>query len=89
MSKEAFLNDRNLSDLTAYRLGTIGEYTRRLSQETRTRHPEISWDAIYALRNIVDHHYQKLDKEKVWTAARNSLSALETVCRDELDRLGG
>jgi uncharacterized protein with HEPN domain len=87
LSEADFLVNRNLSDLTAYRLSTIGESTHRLSDELKLRHPEIAWSAIYRMRNIVAHHYQRVRRELVWAIAANSLEALAAVCRHELAQL--
>ena len=86
VSDETFMADRNLSDLTAYRLTTVGEYTRRLSEQLKQRHPEIAWHSIYRMRNIVAHHYHKVNKPLVWDIAWNSLDALAIVCRQELEQ---
>jgi uncharacterized protein with HEPN domain len=52
-SESDFLADRMMGDATALRLGSIGEASRKLSQELIARHPEIEWRKMYALRNIV------------------------------------
>ncbi len=87
LDQASFLASRDKIDLTAFRLFQIGELADKLSQGPKQRHPEIAWPSIYGLRNLIAHHYHKANPTALWTIAANSLSALRTVCRQELDRL--
>jgi uncharacterized protein with HEPN domain len=84
-----FLLDRTTGDATALRLGAIGEASRKLSEELQQRHPEIEWRRMYGLRNIVAHHYRKLNYRILWQIATGTLDPLENACRDELSRFDG
>ena len=84
-----FLADRTKGDATALRLGSIGEASRKLSEELRSRHPEIEWRKMYALRNIVAHHYQSLNHLLPWKIAIGALEPLAEACRTELKRIDG
>ena len=86
---EAFRGNRDLIDATALRLAAIGESSRRLSDQLKGRHPKIPWEQVYRLRNIVAHHYDRIDADIIWVTATERLDELEAVCRAELDRLGG
>ena len=57
-------------DATIRQLGIIGEAARKVSQETRDRHPEISWHEIIGIRNRLIHEYFRVDVQKVWQAAQ-------------------
>ena len=87
LDQASFLASRDKIDLTAFRLFQIGELTNKLSHEPKRRHPEIAWPSIYGLRNLIAHHYHKANPTALWAIAANSLTALQTVCRRELDRL--
>lgn len=82
-----FATDSDELDLTAFRLGVIGERTKKLTAEIKNRHPELAWSAIYGMRNIIFHDYDGLDSQHVWNAATNSLKALAAVCEQEIKRL--
>lgn len=88
-SYETYRTDCDLIDATALRLAAIGEFSRKLSPEMRERHPSIPWGQIYKLRNIVSHHYDRIDAEIIWVTASERLDELEAACRAELDRLDG
>lgn len=86
-SEELFIDDLDKADATALRLASIGEISRKLSGELKARHPAIEWTGMSKLRNIVAHHYDRLDYRRIWGVAANALEALEMACRDELDRI--
>lgn len=57
VSEGDFLRDRDKADATALRLSAIGEFSRKLSEELRSRQSQIAWLRMYSLRNIVAHNY--------------------------------
>ncbi|MBI3126642.1 MAG: DUF86 domain-containing protein [Candidatus Tectomicrobia bacterium] len=67
--REAFLRDEFLQVWMLHHLQIIGEVAAGLSQELRARHPQPSWRAAIALRNVVVHQYFVLDLEEIWKAA--------------------
>ena len=42
-------------DLAAYRIGSIGEYAGKLSQELKEKYPTIPWARIQGMRNALFH----------------------------------
>lgn len=83
-----FLGNRTLADATALRLGAIGELSRKLSADLKARHGAVPWDRIYRLRNIVAHHYDRLNYRIIWEIATTALDEILEACRTELDRFG-
>lgn len=49
-----------------YQVLIIGEATKRLSQTVRDEHPEISWNNMAGMRDIVAHHYDEIDFGVLW-----------------------
>jgi uncharacterized protein with HEPN domain len=85
--REDFLVDRDEADLTAFRLGHIGEATGKLSSEIRARHAEIRWGSISGMRNILVHNYGAIIPQLLWKVSTEDLDLLREVCRSELERL--
>ncbi len=54
----------------------MGEATKRLSAEFRTRHPEISWKSIAGMRDIVAHQYDGVNLETLWDAIQYDMPEL-------------
>ena len=84
-----FLANRILGDATALRLGAIGEISRKLSADLKARHAEVPWERIYKLRNIVAHHYDRINHRIIWEVATTALEELLIACRAELKRIDG
>ena len=82
-----FLRNRTLGDATALRLGAIGELSRKLSSDLKARNPEVPWERMYKLRNIVAHHDDRINYGIIWEVATTAVDELLTACRTELLRI--
>ena len=65
----------------------MAEATKRLSMQFRERHPEIDWRGMAGMRDVLIHHYDRVELEIVWHVATEELPAivafLETFVRKE------
>ena len=57
-------------------LENIGEAARKVTDETRTMHPEIPWSQIIGLRHRIVHDYFRLDLVRMWEIVQNDVPAL-------------
>lgn len=48
-------------------LEIIGEAAVKISEETKSKHPEIEWQQIIGLRNRLIHGYDSIDFDIMWT----------------------
>jgi len=62
---------------TIHHLEIIGEATRSLSPELRTRHSGGPWAKIVGMRNVLAHRYFGIDPEAVWIVIDQDLPALK------------
>jgi uncharacterized protein with HEPN domain len=60
-----FTSNSEKQDAVLYRILVMGEATKRLSDEFRAQHPEISWKQIAGMRDVIAHEYDQLDLEVV------------------------
>ncbi len=51
----------------------IGEASKHIPKEIIERYPDIPWNKMYSLRNIVTHEYFGIDYEMIWEIAKNEL----------------
>ncbi len=58
------------------KLSVIGEAAARVSEETRTAHPEVPWNQARGMRNLLIHAYFSVDWDVVWTTATDSVPRL-------------
>lgn len=62
----------------------ISEASRYLTDELKARHPEIPWQKVAGIGNVLRHNYESIAAPIIWKLARADLPALEKICREEL-----
>lgn len=65
LSFDEFAQDLKTRLAAERQLEIIGEAGRRVSRAFREKHPEIPWQDIIGLRNIISHEYDKIDSEQI------------------------
>lgn len=75
--RSAFERDELIQNWIVHHLQIIGEATRHLSSELKTKHPEIPWSRIIGMRNVLVHDYFAIDVEAVWQAVERDLPDLK------------
>jgi len=65
-------------------LKIISEASRRVSAETKTRHPDIPWREMSASGNIYRHDYEEVAHRLVWGTGHEFLPALRVMATTEL-----
>ena len=71
------LEDGDIWDMTLMRLQIIGENSVMIPQEIKNKSPEIKWENIRKLRNIISHKYEKIDKELIWKFIEKKMPELK------------
>jgi uncharacterized protein with HEPN domain len=64
-----------------YNLAIIGEAVRGIPPEVEASHPEIPWDEMRGMRNIVIHEYFQVSLSIIWQTIQEDLILLETSLR--------
>lgn len=67
-----FLNDRMLQRAVLYDL-IIGEAANRVSDDMKSRYPEINWRGAISMRNFAAHEYFAVTLERIWATATDVL----------------
>ncbi|MGB5634148.1 MAG: DUF86 domain-containing protein [Waterburya sp.] len=60
-----------------YHLQIIGEAARVISQEFKTRYPEIPWRDVSDLRNLIIHEYFRVNLDIIWDILQNDIPLLK------------
>ena len=76
MDRAAFDSDQRTHFAVIAQLQIIGEATKRLSPEFREGHPEIPWNKMAGMRDVLIHLYDRVDLGEVWAAATESVPPL-------------
>jgi uncharacterized protein with HEPN domain len=75
--KKAFEEDELLQGWFLRHLQIIGEAARALPQDVRALAPDVPWQKIIGMRNVLVHGYFEIDTDIVWDAATRDIPALK------------
>ena len=81
---EAFEADWQRQWLVERGVEIISEASWHLTDDMKARHPEIPWQKVAAIGNVLRHDYEHIAAPIMWKLAHADLAALEIACRDEL-----
>ncbi|MGB3502802.1 MAG: HepT-like ribonuclease domain-containing protein [Mesorhizobium sp.] len=70
-------------------LEIISEASRRLSAQTKARHPHTPWDRIAGAGNVYRHDYEDVLPIILWNTVADQLGPLQTAISAELKELKG
>jgi uncharacterized protein with HEPN domain len=76
MPLDVFKADKKTLHAVVRNLEVIGEAVKAVPLEVRERHPQVPWQRIAGLRDILIHHYFRIDVDIVWDVVQNKLPEL-------------
>ena len=77
--KDSFDKDQVTQDAVVRQLEIIGEATKRVSKEFRSKYPEIPWSDMAGMRDVLIHDYIDVDFEVVWKTASEDIPYLKEL----------
>ena len=77
LSAEEFLEQVEKQDAVIRRLEIIGEAVKNLSSGFREAHPQIPWQQIAGMRDLLIHKYFGVDLELTWGVVQRNLPELK------------
>jgi uncharacterized protein with HEPN domain len=86
---DSFVKDRKTRSATIRELEVIGEAAGKISEEVKSRTPEVDWRTIKDFRNVLSHEYFGIDDSIVWQIITEKLSPLKNQIGLILSSLGG
>jgi len=85
MDLAAFKADERTAAAVLHQIFLIGEAAARLPEGIRNRAPDIPWQEIIGMRNIIAHGYFEVDLEVPWKTVRLDLRPLQQQMRSLLE----
>jgi uncharacterized protein with HEPN domain len=76
-------------DAVQGRVFTIGEAVKGLSLGLRQRHADVPWSDMARMRDLIGHHYYKLDPQIVRATIGAPVERLRAACKAILAELVG
>jgi uncharacterized protein with HEPN domain len=77
LSLQKFQKDDLVIDAVIRNLAVIGEASKSIPDKIKKKYPNIEWEKIAALRNILVHEYFGIDEQIVWDIITNKLPELK------------
>ncbi|MBF0337733.1 MAG: DUF86 domain-containing protein [Nitrospirae bacterium] len=87
MEIEDLKKDIKTSDAVIKRFENIGEATKNIPDDIKSRYPEIPWKEMAGMRDKLVHFYFGVKYELVWAAIKNSLPSIKPLLNKMLDEL--
>ena len=84
MSFDEFSADRKTIDAVVRNLEIIGEAVKNVPLDILQTKPEIEWQQIARLRDLIIHHYFKVKLTVVWDIVQNRLPELKMAVSEML-----
>ena len=84
MTFDDFILDNKTVDAVVRNLEIIGEAVKNLPQDVRELRPEIEWKKVARFRDVIAHHYFKIDYDRVWSITQTKIDEIEAAARHML-----
>jgi uncharacterized protein with HEPN domain len=84
VSLKTFENDWQRQWLVERGIEIISEASRYLPDGLKARNPEIPWQKVAGIGNVLRHNYENIAAPVLWKLVQADLPALEKACRAEL-----
>jgi len=76
MTLDTFQTDEKTVDAVVRNLEVIGEAAKKIPDEVRARIPDIEWQRIAGLRDVLIHQYFGIDMDIVWDVVHAKVPVL-------------
>jgi uncharacterized protein with HEPN domain len=86
MTFAEFATDLKTIRAAAFEIGVIGEAASRIPAGVRSRYPDVPWDKMQAVRNVIVHEYFRLDVAILWQTITQNLPPLVPLLEELLAR---
>ena len=81
MNLQAFQRDQRTIDAVIRNITVIGEAARMIPLDLADHYPEIPWEDMRDMRNVVVHVYFGVNTEILWDTAQNDLPSLSSLLK--------
>ena len=86
MDYPAFAQDRKTIDAVLRNIAIIGEAASRIPEEIQLASPDVPWDDMRDMRNVVIHEYFGINKQILWDTIQTDLPSLVAPIQALLNR---
>jgi uncharacterized protein with HEPN domain len=87
LSKQEFLRRAFIQDAVIRRLEIIGEAVKNLPPDFKGRYPDIPWQQIAGMRDVLIHEYFGVDLNLTWQTVREDIPSLKSKLEEILQQI--
>ena len=77
LSKNEFIESKDIKDATIRRIEIIGEAVKNISKKTKKKYPKIEWKKIIGTRDRLIHAYFNVDLDITWEIIKKDIPELK------------
>ena len=79
MSFDTFAQDKKTINAVIRSLEILGEATKRIQNSVRQKYPDIPWNKMAGMRDVLIHDYMGVDLKTVWKVTQERLPELKPL----------
>lgn len=83
-TRDEFYADSYFQDAVIRRIEIIGEAARRISLITQQKLPDIPWQDVISMRNVLIHEYHDVSIRIVWETIESDLPSLISALEEAI-----
>lgn len=81
MTYEKFAKDKKTFNAVIRSLEVLGEAAKHIPKSFRQKYPDIPWDKMAGMRDVLIHDYMGVDVKTVWKVASERLPELKPLLK--------
>jgi len=74
-----FHNEMMVQDAVIRNIEIIGEVTKRISLDFKSKYPEVTWRQMAGIRDVLIHDYDSIDVAIVWNVVVKELPKIKDI----------
>jgi uncharacterized protein with HEPN domain len=84
---DSFSKDEKTKFAVMYAIQIIGEASNKILINLQNKYPQIPWQDVRGMRNLIVHEYFGVNLLVIWNTIKNDLPSLKPVIEDMLKYL--
>lgn len=85
--RTVFMEKSHLQDAVIRQLEIIGEATKKISPNLRSRYVQVPWKGMAGFRDVLIHDYMGIDLNVVWETTQQNIPELKAQIKLIVDQI--